>query len=157
MTVDPYQTPKEPVEAEDVEAQQGSSALVTAAGFAAAAAGIMMLATAWQLDSMLYFVHAWQQWWVYGIGLCGAGALVGGAGYTQARGWSIHITLVSTVLGALASWSWAVYALMNGGFNLINIVGAGGATGAAMLVGMSMGMAQRIVRARAALFSDLED
>lgn len=157
MADDPYKAPKKPVEAEDVEAQRGTTALVTATGFAASAAGIMMLATAWQLTTMLYFRHAWQEYWVYSIGVCGAVALVSGAGYTQARGWSVLPTLIGCILGALASWSWAVYAFMNGGFNLINIVGAGAATGAALLTGISMSMALRIARARAALFADLDD
>jgi hypothetical protein len=151
---DPCRTPKGPVEAEDVEAQRGSNVLVTTAGFAASASGIMMLATTWQLQSMLYFMYAWQEWWVYSIGVCGLVALVAGAGYTQARVWSVYPTLVATALGGLVSWAWAVYALMNGGFNLINIVSAGASTAAAILTAISMSMALRIARARAALFED---
>jgi|GEM_PF-6892261 len=157
MSVDPYKAPQKPVEAEDLEAQKGSHPLVTLAGFAAAAAGIMMLATTWQLATMLWFRHGWQEAWVYSIGFFGAVSLVAGAGYTQARGWSVYPTLIGCIGGAVTSWSWAVYAIMNGGFNLINIVGAGAATAAAILTLISMGMAMRIARARAALFADLDD
>jgi len=154
VAVDPYRAPREPVEGEDLEAQQGATVLLTLAGFVASGSGIMLLAAGWQLQSMLRFRYLWQEAWVHSIGLCGLVMLVAGGGYTQARRWSIYPTLLSSLLGSITSWAWAVYAFQNGGFNLINPAGAAGATCAALLTAISLGPAQRIARARAALFRD---
>ena len=155
--LNPYSPPQQGDPAsEDVEAQQGASTLVAAGGAMAAAAGILMLATSWQLLSMLWFQYAWLEAWVYAIGGCGAVALVSGAGFTQARKWAIYPAVASTSLGALCTGSWVIYVLIMGGFTMVSFVGAGVAAGAALLTGMGMGMAQRVVAAREELYADPE-
>jgi len=156
LATDPYQPPAQDLDKEDVEAQRGASALVGAGGAVAAASGILMAATSWQLLSMLWFRYGWQEAWVYAIGACGAVALVSGAGFTQARKWSIYPAVASTALGALLTGGWVVYALINGGFTLVSVFGAGVAACAALLTGVGMGMAQRVVAAREKLYADLE-
>lgn len=116
-----------------------------------------MAATAWQLQTMVWFRFAWQQGWVCAIGACGAVALLGGAGFSQARKWAIFPTVGATVLGALLMGAWVVYALLEGGlFTLVSAVGAGISAAAALVTGAGAGMARRVVAARNALYTDLE-
>jgi hypothetical protein len=123
----------------------------------ASAAGILMVATAWQLQSMLWFRYAWHEWWIYAIGACGAVAVVSGAGFTQARKWSILPTVGATVLGALLTSVWVTYAFVDSGlFTLVSVVGAGVSVCAAFLTGLGMGMVQRVVAAREKLYADPE-
>ena len=153
--IDPYSAPAGDPEPEDLEAQQGADRLVGAGGAVAAAAGLLMLATCWQLSTMLLFRYGWQEAWVYAIGGCGAVALVSGAGFTQARKWAIYPTVGACSLGALLTSAWVVYVFFMGGFTLVSFVGAAVATVGALLTGMGMGMAQRVAAAREALYRDV--
>ena len=154
VDIDPYSAPAGDLEPEDLEAQHGADRLVGAGGAVAAAAGLLMLATSWQLSTMLVFRYDWQEAWVYAIGCSGAVALVSGAGFTQARKWAIYPSFGACTLGALLTWGWVVYVFFSGGFTLVSFVGAGVATVGALLTGLGMGMAKRVAAARDALYRD---
>ena len=151
----PYTAPEGDLESEDLEAQHGATTLVGAGGAVAAAAGVLMLATSWQLLSMLLFRYGWQEAWVCAIGACGAVALISGAGFTQARKWSIYPAVVSTSVGALLTGGWVVYVFISGGFTMVSFVGALVASAGALLTVMGMGIAQRVAAARHRLYADL--
>ncbi len=156
MENNPYSPPSRAPDAEDTEAQRGPTALITGAGLAGAAAGIVQAVGAAQVVSMVYFQHAWQSAWVWTVCVCGVVAIVTGFGYSQARAWALWSSLICATIAAIAGWSWVVYAFMHGFFTMAMLVGAGLGSLAVMLMVLSFSAAKRVARARAALYGDAD-
>ncbi len=129
--------------------------LVTVAGLAIAAAGIMQSAAGYQLVDMVYTAWWWADIWMWLVLLTGLPLIPVGFGFTTARMWALIPAIPLTVLAGLTSFGWVVFTVINSGFTLATVAAAGFCFMGAVLGLVASPRAFRVAKARRDLIKSI--